>query len=365
MGRLARPADIYPLNVKTTIFTHMVSRFYIAFLICVLMNPLEGYVPSPRILVTLGPKCTFSIKALSKEVHGVTISGSPQEIKKKIKRHNKPHRNHLLLLDSQFDDLALFAKHQGYRHVHLNSSYASSLKKLKNIIATTPTTEADLPKITPHDVGLFYDITLKITRLLTAHKITHWATCGTLLGVIRHKGMIPWDDDVDIAIFEKDVPRLLALKKLFVSNGLEIAYHPRYDFWKIYPINGKLITNADSTSYPWKYPFVDIFPLAQSDEIFTYAAPIWRDWQQLRKRDHYPPEDLQTPLPLASFGPLLLPIPHNAIDYLNRMYGKKWNDVAYVSYSHQKEQFLPKIKVDLINRSAPIYFLPPNFGKVT
>lgn len=50
-----------------------------------------------------------------------------------------------------------------------------------------------------------------VAEVLRRHQITYYADFGTLLGAVRHRGFIPWDDDLDICMQRKDYNRFLAV----------------------------------------------------------------------------------------------------------------------------------------------------------
>ena len=109
------------------------------------------------------------------------------------------------------------------------------------------------------------DILLEIDKVCKDNGLTYYLAGGTLLGAVRHKGFIPWDDDIDIAMPREDYERLLSQWSNFSSRkeyqvvefGNKNYYFP---FAKIQDTRTCLIQSGLVRKIDIGL-FVDIFPI--------------------------------------------------------------------------------------------------------
>ena len=107
----------------------------------------------------------------------------------------------------------------------------------------------------------------EIDRICRKHHIGYWLDGGTLLGAVRHKGFIPWDDDIDIAMRQEDLKRFIEVapselpETLFLQNRQAEPEYPS-PIVKIRDKNSFYVEFCDDLSADYqKGLFIDIFPM--------------------------------------------------------------------------------------------------------
>jgi lipopolysaccharide cholinephosphotransferase len=105
----------------------------------------------------------------------------------------------------------------------------------------------------------------KLIAFLDFYKIDYFIGYGTLLGAVRHKGYIPWDDDIDIWIMRESYNHLSNLKNHSISFGFKIldynSYNYPFPFIKIVDDSKfKVIENSDLKMINLGIN-IDIFPI--------------------------------------------------------------------------------------------------------
>ena len=69
------------------------------------------------------------------------------------------------------------------------------------------------------------EILLECDRVCKEMGIKYSLYAGTLLGAVRHKGFIPWDDDVDICMLREDYDKFVTQGQALMSNEFHILTH--------------------------------------------------------------------------------------------------------------------------------------------
>ncbi len=115
------------------------------------------------------------------------------------------------------------------------------------------------------------EILADVARICEKHNIKWYADGGTLLGAVRHRGFIPWDDDLDICMFREDYIRFKAV----VENELPDGYYIPKDRGDDYRL---LITICSGTPVCLEQEHLEKFhhfPFSPGIDVFAldYVAP--------------------------------------------------------------------------------------------
>lgn len=122
------------------------------------------------------------------------------------------------------------------------------------------------------------EVQLRLLKILQAtdaifkkHDIPYWLESGTLLGAVRHKGFIPWDDDIDIGVRMEDYPRISEImQKSSAAFPADAVYMSRETHWSHHHGSPRIVDTGSMGDKEYRilgcrrvrgqHPFLDIFP---------------------------------------------------------------------------------------------------------
>lgn len=156
-----------------------------------------------------------------------------------------------------------------------------------------------------HNIQL--EMALEVKRICDKYNIKYSIIAGTLLGAVRHKGFIPWDDDLDIGMLREEYDRFIEVCKKELDDKYFLQ---TWDTDKDFPLpiaklrkNGtRYVEKNSSKSNHHKGIYIDIFPFDNVPEstikrkvqnIVTYILKrmllikknyiLWEDNEKLKR----------------------------------------------------------------------------------
>ncbi len=128
------------------------------------------------------------------------------------------------------------------------------------------------------DAGL--EIFSEIVKICNRHGLRYYATDGTALGAVRHKGFIPWDDDIDISMPRPDYEKFRKIANAELPQHLRFwdyrdESHAIYLFGKVQELQEEKVRSIEkSLEFTLSNGlFVDVFP------IDGYPTGFWNKWK--------------------------------------------------------------------------------------
>jgi lipopolysaccharide cholinephosphotransferase len=188
----------------------------------------------------------------------------------------------------------------------------------------------------PEYVLNLYQLMKDIHDTLEVVQVEYWADGGTLLGAIRHRGLIPWDDGLNIMIHEKSLDKFNRCAVPVLSElGYRIIHHD-HQFIEIHLNSSNIHLKQEETP-----PTCEVYIAKEKNKKL-----VLDNWE--------PAIDIKywKPLKHYQFGSFYIWGNADPIHYLNQLYGKNWWDLGAPSGSgdaKNKGKYQEKATVFLVN----------------
>lgn len=140
------------------------------------------------------------------------------------------------------------------------------------------------------------NILCEFSKFCEKSKLRYYLSGGTLLGAIRHKGFIPWDDDIDVNMPRPDLEKLFQITGGKINDYLYIGYPSKspnhyHPFIRIYDTRTVMFGTIKSGEVGYYTNiYMDVFPidgLPDSDLLTKIEFNIIKILMTLGKADFY------------------------------------------------------------------------------
>ena len=198
----------------------------------------------------------------------------------------------------------------------------------------------------------------KLDEICQQNDIKYFLIAGSALGAVRHKGFIPWDDDIDVAMTMDQFQRFVELAPTAVRTPYK---------WRHTSVDSTYPTLSGGIFYGESEPLITVFPLVKLSDnrlqrkmqwyIRKVMSPVW----QRKVGYHVPSEKMNAKQRLSVAGSTIIAailpkksvlniLRKNEVKYENK--DVCWYCNIYSKYSQEKES----IKAEWVKETIRVPF---------
>lgn len=144
-------------------------------------------------------------------------------------------------------------------------------------------------------------IVKEVVRICEKYGLMYYMLGGTMLGAIRHKGFIPWDDDIDLGLPRRDYEKFLKVAPEELSETLKVINYktnPDYHYYitRIQDIETKVVETRYERMGEFTHVSIDIFPLDGTPnnrllrKLYCFRLMVHRAMMALYYKDGIDPD---------------------------------------------------------------------------
>lgn len=131
------------------------------------------------------------------------------------------------------------------------------------------------------------DILKAFIHICDTHHLRYYCCAGTAIGAVRHHGMIPWDDDIDVIMPRPDYDRFIEIAQKEDFGKYEVVTPYNNERYPLY--FSKLVDKSTTLIEEKERPcviglFIDIFPLDATDDDEEKAKALQRKYVKVINR---------------------------------------------------------------------------------
>ena len=142
-------------------------------------------------------------------------------------------------------------------------------------------------ELQPRWNAIIVDVLRQFIKFCKEYGLTYYCCGGTAIGAIRHQGMIPWDDDIDVFMPRPDYDRFVEIATSIDLGDYELVTPYNHDNYPLYFVKlcNRHTTLQEEADTPCVYGlYIDVFPIDGAPDDYETARAMVQKFTKTKNK---------------------------------------------------------------------------------